>query len=398
MKPILTIFKKEFKDITRDRRSMVMMIVLPMLLFPLLITLVGAVTMRQAKKAKTKTLAVALIAHGNAATFRDTLLKRGDLKIREDVRQDEIRALIQSDSLDAAIRFDAQFDAQVADLQSGRIHLYFNSSRNLNESRTRLTSLIRHYENQLVDDRFQRLSLDRKIVDPVQVQRHDIASVREKVGKSIGGFLPYIFVLMGFMGCMYPAIDLGAGEKERGTLETLLVAPVSRFHILMGKCGVIVLSGLVSVTVSFIGLFFVFFLSRELVAKILQALQGTFDIASVLLFISLFLPLMVFFAVALMSLSIFARSFKEAQSIMTPLNIVIIVPAALGLLPGIELNAVTAFIPVLNISLAAKDILSGTITIPLLLEVYASLIALAGLSLYGCAKWFERENTIFRET
>ena len=398
MKPILTIFKKEFKDITRDRRSMVMMIVLPMLLFPLLITLVGAVTMRQAKKAKTKTLAVALIAHGNAATFRDTLLKRGDLKIREDVRQDEIRALIQSDSLDAAIRFDAQFDAQVADLQSGRIHLYFNSSRNLNESRTRLTNLIRHYENQLVDDRFQRLSLDRKIVDPVQVQRHDIASVREKVGKSIGGFLPYIFVLMGFMGCMYPAIDLGAGEKERGTLETLLVAPVSRFHILLGKCGVIVLSGLVSVTVSFIGLFSLFFLSRELVAKILQALQGTFDIASVLLFISLFLPLMVFFAVALMSLSIFARSFKEAQSIMTPLNIVIIVPAALGLLPGIELNAVTAFIPVLNISLAAKDILSGTITIPLLLEVYASLIALAGLSLYGCAKWFERENTIFRET
>lgn len=398
MKPILTIFKKEFKDITRDRRSMVMMIVLPMLLFPLLITLVGAVTMRQAKKAKTKTLAVALIAHGNAATFRDTLLKRGDLKIREDVRQDEIRALIQSDSLDAAIRFDVQFDAQVEDLQSGRIHLYFNSSRNLNESRTRLTNLIRYYENQLVDDRFQRLSLDRKIVDPVQVQRHDIASVREKVGKSIGGFLPYIFVLMGFMGCMYPAIDLGAGEKERGTLETLLVAPVSRFHILLGKCGVIVLSGLVSVTVSFIGLFSVFFLSRELVAKILQALQGTFDIASVLLFISLFLPLMVFFAVALMSLSIFARSFKEAQSIMTPLNIVIIVPAALGLLPGIELNAVTAFIPVLNISLAAKDILSGTITIPLLLEVYASLIALAGLSLYGCAKWFERENTIFRET
>ena len=398
MKPILTIFKKEFKDITRDRRSMVMMIVLPMLLFPLLITLVGAVTMRQAKKAKTKTLAVALIAHGNAMAFRDTLLKRGDLKIREDVRQDEIRALIQSDSLDAAIRFDAQFDAQVADLQSGRIHLYFNSSRNLNESRTRLTSLIRYYENQLVDDRFQRLSLDRKIVDPVQVQRHDIASVREKVGKSIGGFLPYIFVLMGFMGCMYPAIDLGAGEKERGTLETLLVAPVSRFHILLGKCGVIVLSGLVSVTVSFIGLFSVFFLSRELVAKILQVLQGTFDIASVLLFISLFLPLMVFFAVALMSLSIFARSFKEAQSIMTPLNIVIIVPAALGLLPGIELNAVTAFIPVLNISLAAKDILSGTITIPLLLEVYASLIALAGLSLYGCAKWFERENTIFRET
>lgn len=398
MKPILTIFKKELKDVTRDRRSMMMMIVLPMLLFPVLITLVGGLTMRQAKKAKSKTLEVALIAHGNATAFRDTLLERGDLKIREDVREDRIRALIQSDSLDAAIRFDAQFDAQIDALQSGRIHLYFNSSKNLNESRTRLTNLIRYYENQLVDERFQRLSLDRKIVDPVQVQRHDIASAREKVGMVIGGFLPYIFILMGFLGCMYPAIDLGAGEKERGTLETLLVVPVSRFHILLGKCAVVMLAGLVSVLVSFVGLFFIFLQSREIVSRILQALQGTFDLASVLLFFSLFLPLVIFFATALMSLSIFARSFKEAQTIMTPLNIVIIVPAAVGLLPGIELDAVTAFIPILNISLAAKDILSGTISIPLLLEVYASLIALAGLSLYGCAKWFERESTIFRET
>lgn len=397
MKPIMTIFKKEFKDVIRDRRSMIMMLVVPMLLFPLLITLVAAMTVRQNEKAKAKTLEVALIAHGNAAAFRDTLLERGDLKIREDVPEDQIRALIQSDSLDAAISFDAQFDAQIAALQSGRIHLYFNSSKNLNESRNRLTHLIRSYENRLVDERFQRLSLDRAIVDPVRVQRHDIASAREKVGKSIGGFLPYLFVLMCFMGCMYPAIDLGAGEKERGTLETLLVAPVGKFQILLGKCGVIVLSGLVAVAVCLLGLFLVAAIHREIVAKALQALQGMFDLSSLLLVISLFLPLTIFFAASLLSISIFAKSFKEAQTMMTPLNIVIIVPAAMGLLPGVELGALTAFIPILNISLAAKEILSGTITIPLLLAVYASLIALAGLSLYGCAKWFERESTIFRE-
>ena len=393
----MTIFKKEFKDVIRDRRSMIMMLVVPMLLFPLLITLVAAMTVRQNEKAKAKTLEVALIAHGNAAAFRDTLLERGDLKIREDVPEDRIRALIQSDSLDAAICFDAQFDAQIAALQSGRIHLYFNSSKNLNESRNRLTHLIRNYENRLVDERFQRLSLDRAIVDPVRVQRHDIASAREKVGKSIGGFLPYLFVLMCFMGCMYPAIDLGAGEKERGTLETLLVAPVGKFQILLGKCGVIVLSGLVAVAVCLMGLFLVAAIHREIVAKALQALQGMFDLSSLLLVISLFLPLTIFFAASLLSISIFAKSFKEAQTMMTPLNIVIIVPAAMGLLPGVELDALTAFIPILNISLAAKEILSGTIAIPLLLAVYASLIALAGLSLYGCAKWFERESTIFRE-
>ena len=83
---------------------------------------------------------------------------------------------------------------------------------------------------------------------------------------------------------------------------------------------------------------------------------------------------------------------------MAPLNIIIIIPVLIGLLPGIELNAVTSLIPVLNVSLASKEIFAGTIKLPLLFEVYASLIALAALSLYACAKWFERESTVFRET
>lgn len=398
MKTILTIFKKEFKDITRDRRSMMMMFIIPMLLFPLLFTIAAVFTTRQAQKVRTKTLEVALITNGNAEAFRETLLKRDDLKIREDIAEDIIPQLIRSDSIDAAIRFDEQFDAQITDLQRGQIHLYFKSSRDMDASRNRLTSLIRDYENQIVNDRFQRLALDRTIVDPVQVKRHDIASQRERIGKSVGGFLPYIFVIMCFMGCMYPALDLGAGEKERATLETLLVAPVSKIQILLGKCGVIVLSGFASIANSFIGFFIAVMLQREIVARILEALQGMFEISSILLVLSLCLPLTIFFAAALMSVSIFAKSFKEAQSIMAPLNIIIIIPVFIGLLPGIELNAITSLIPVLNVSLASKEIFAGTIKLPLLFEVYASLIALAALSLYGCARWFERESTIFRET
>ena len=309
-------------------------------------------TTRQTEKVRTKTLVVALITNGNAETFRETLLKRDDLKIREDIAEDIIPQLIRSDSIDAAIRVDEQFDAQISDLQRGQIHLYFKSSRDMDASRNRLTSLIRDYENQIVNDRFQRLALDRMIVDPVQVRRHDIATQRERIGKSVGGFLPYIFVLMCFMGCMYPALDLGAGEKERATLETLLVAPVSKIQILLGKCGVIVLSGFASIANSFIGFFIAVMLQREIVARILDALQGMFEISSILLVLSLCLPLTIFFAAALMSVSIFAKSFKEAQSIMAPLNIIIIIPVFIGLLPGIELNAITSLIPVLNVSLA----------------------------------------------
>ncbi|MBT3604007.1 MAG: ABC transporter permease, partial [Candidatus Latescibacteria bacterium] len=120
--------------------------------------------------------------------------------------------------------------------------------------------------------------------------------------------------------------------------------------------------------------------------------------ANIAISISLLLPLTIFFAAALLAISIFAKSFKEAQSLMTPLNLFIILPVFVGLLPGIELTSLTALIPVLNVSLATKEVLAGTITMPLLLEVYASLILLAGLSLFFCAKWFDRESVIFRES
>lgn len=103
-----------------------------------------------------------------------------------------------------------------------------------------------------------------------------------------------------------------------------------------------------------------------------------------------------FFAGILLSFSIYAKSFKEAQSIITPLNIIILIPAIIGLMPGIEFNTVTAFIPVLNVSLASKAIFAGAINFSLLAEVYGSLIILAGLSLFIAARFFSRESVIFR--
>ena len=117
---------------------------------------------------------------------------------------------------------------------------------------------------------------------------------------------------------------------------------------------------------------------------------------AIMLTMSLLLPLTIFFAGILLSVSLTTRSFKEAQSMISPLNIAVIVPAAIGLTPGIELSYTNAWIPVLNVSLATKEILAGTIRPGELSVVYASLIVLAVLTLRGSAWWFGRESTIFR--
>ncbi len=129
---------------------------------------------------------------------------------------------------------------------------------------------------------------------------------------------------------------------------------------------------------------------------VLEIVNQMLTLKNIALIMSLILPISAFFSALLLGLSIYAKSFKEAQSIVGPLNIAIIFPALIGTLPGIELNAITSLIPILNVSLASKDIIAGTINPYYMIEVYLSLIVFAGLAILWCVNWFNRESTIFR--
>ena len=396
MKTIVTVFRKELIDTIRDRRTLIVMIVIPMLLFPALFKIMFSVERSQKKKAEDKVLKVACVNHGNASRFVEILKNRDDMTLVTDVHPDSVRSFVLRGTLDGAYVFDADFDEKVASLSPGRLDVYFKSTDDHNILRDRLTAPVNQFEEELLDARFRDLHLDRSVVDGIDLKRHNVASMKEQLGKQVGGFLPYIFILFCFMGSMYPAIDLAAGEKERGTLETLLTAPVNRFHILLGKFGVVVLSGLLSATVSMFGLYVGLKQAGEIPPDLLDVIVKILGFDTILLVLSLLLPLTVFFAGVLLSVSLTAKSFKEAQSLMTPLNIAVIIPAVIGMIPGVTMDYRTAFIPVLNVSLATKEIIAGTMSPGLLAAVYVSLIFYALLSLGGSVVWFNRESTIFR--
>jgi sodium transport system permease protein len=195
---------------------------------------------------------------------------------------------------------------------------------------------------------------------------------------------------------MYAAIDLAAGEKERGTLETLLTSPADRFSIVLGKFGVVVVTGVVSAAMSIVGMYIGMRMNPDIPQELLQMVMSILEPGSIALLLSLLLPLTVLFAAMLLSISIFAKSFKEAQSFASPLMIVVFVPAFMAMLPGINLNTTTALIPILNVAVATKHIIAGNVSTPLLIEVYASLIVIALLGLWACSRFFAREATVFR--
>lgn len=397
MKNIFTIARKEFLDTIRDRRTVLMMVIIPLLLFPVIMLSVAAFTASRAKKAQTKQLRVGWISESHGLALKALLEEDESIRLISGVSAEEAPGLIRKDSLDLAIDLGENFDRSITPIahEQGKVILYHQSTDEEQIIR-RIRVALKSYENGLLADRLTQLELDSKSIDPLDIDEKDIATKQEVVGKMAGGFLPYMFVLFCFMGCMYPAIDLFTGEKERGTLETILTAPVNRLHILFGKMAVVVVSGLSSALLGILGLVMSISLVPDIPQEFLAIIQDMLQAKTIILLLAMLIPLAIFFAGVLIPVSSYAKSFKEAQSLIGPMNILVIIPAAIGLMPGFELSWGTALVPILNVALSTKDIVADTINYGLLALVFVSLVAFAVAAVAASVYGFSRESNIVR--
>ncbi|MFI5355860.1 MAG: ABC transporter permease, partial [Opitutales bacterium] len=222
----------------------------------------------------------------------------------------------------------------------------------------------------------------------------------------LGGIVPYLIIILCFTGAMYPAMDLTAGEKERGTMETLLCSPVARLDLVLGKF-LMVLTGSLSamlLALTSMGLSAavggMLFVGGKAAAGSSAAGAGALlpiiDPAGLLGVVAMILPVAVLFSAILFTVALFAKSYKEAQSYIGPMIIVVIMPAIIGMLPGIELNARLALVPILNLSLVCKEMLSGVWHWPYIGLIFGSTCVYAGVALALAVRMFNRESVIFR--
>jgi sodium transport system permease protein len=209
--------------------------------------------------------------------------------------------------------------------------------------------------------------------------------------------LPYMILVFAFLGALYPAIDLGAGEKERGTLETLLVAPISRIALVVGKFLVVLAAAVISALLSTASL------AASMQLGFLEDLATSsstfsFNFIEAVVALLMVIPVACIFAALLLALSIFAKSFKEGQSYAAPLQMVLILPAMVAFLPGVKLDWGMASIPIINVTLALKEIFNGNLDqhwhhIGL---IFLSTTVFATALLWFSTWWFRREQVLFR--
>ena len=396
MSIIVSIFKKELIDVLRDRRTLMFMVVIPILITPLLV--IGSIKFQeyQNKKSEEKILKIAFINESEDSLTKQLLSDQKGVNIIEGVQLDSIESYIKSDSLQGGLYLGKGFLKKIKTNSSGDVKIYYKSSDLMSKSKKRMQAALDIYKEKIIDERLKQLNVDGQILDPITITNIDMATAKETLGKAIGGFIPYVLVMFIFLGAMYPAIDLGAGEKERGSLETLLSSPATKFEITMGKLLVVSLTGIVSGLVSVLGisssLFFIDKIPVQIQETILE-LINPFMISSIII---LMIPIAIFFASMLLSISFYARSFKEAQSLMGPLNMVIIVPLFLSLGPGMEMDHATALMPLINVGLLTKEILAGSVELIYFIETLFSLLFCAAIGIWFSVFWFKKENTIFR--
>jgi sodium transport system permease protein len=394
---IFSIFKKELKDTLRDRRTLLAMIVVPVLIFPVILGLMTTVSKSFADAEKEKVFKIGVICDDGSNRLTKILnqapeeLGKRELIFLSDISLPE--ELIKTDSFELILELEPNFDSKDNKLETNIVKIYYEET-NLT-AKGRAKGYIEFIKNTLVSERMAKNNMDMTVLTPLSVEYVNLSSEKELIGKVAGGFLPYLFIIFGFIGCMYPAIDLFTGEKERKTLETILTTPVPRWKFLVGKMGVIVLSGLAAATFALIGLF----LSIEVLGFVedqglISVVRSILSIKFILMLYLLLLPLTVFFAGLLVPITVRAKSFKEAQSIITPLNFAIIFPAMVGLIPDIQLDIFTAMIPIVNVVLATKELIAETLTLGLLLVTFFTMFILAIISVVFSYKKFEAEKNI----
>lgn len=393
---IFKIFKKELKDTLRDRRTIIMMLVIPVLIFPIILNVFVSVSASFTKEAAEKTVYI-----GYTGNDENYLLEKlealppsyGKKQLVKYEDTASMKADVQSDSLQFALIIDPQFDAKMEKREPANVEVFYNAAEmGMKERAERYLATI---EEIALQERYLDMNLKQSELQPLAVQYDNVASEKEVLGKLAGGILPYIFIAFGFIGCMYPAIDLFTGEKERGTLETLLTTPVQRWQILFGKIGVVVLSGLLAASCALLGLFFsIEVLNIVEEPQLLEIIHSILTAEFVVMLYGLLIPLTVFFAGVMVPVAVYAKSFKEAQSIITPLNIIMVLPAMVGFFPGVELNTITAAIPVVNVVLATKELIAGTLDWGLLGISFAVMISLAIVAVVVSYKRFDKETNI----
>jgi len=397
MKQILTVWKKELKDTIRDRRTLIVSIIMPVVFMPLI--MIGSFKLQEAqiKSAEEQTAVIAIENQASLPTLYNFLKDNENIEIKDFT--DSKEEMIESGKVDVILSGGENFEKKINNSGLAEIKIFTKSTETQSEvSAGKIQSLLGILNQTIANQRLTEKAIDPSVVQVVNVSKEDIATATEKGGFFLGLLLPMFIVLFTFIGGMYIAIDISAGEKERKTLEALLLTPLSKMKIVFGKFLAVATTSITSVVLAVSSLYIAFKIWTPDFGDQFSGLEFSISGQTILIMLGMGIILSIMFAGLLLAVAIFAKSYKEAQNYVMPFYIITILPVAiLGNFPGFKPSLGYFFIPAVNAVLLFKENLLGVFEAGHILATLGSLIFFALVSIYIASKIYSKESILFRD-
>jgi len=433
-KAIQLIFAREVRDQLRDRRTLFMIFVLPLLLYPLLGMSFFQVA-QFVREHPTRVLVAGVsqlpdeppLLTGNG--FAPSLFEGGgNPQLLEVVwaTKDEVeqvnadpaaasRQLLEQREVEVIVLFPDDFADQLQKYREAlRVYqqrvangeqrvppkvpgpaLYHNSAMEKSQiAYLRVLDVLSRWQERIGHQILKDVGLPETAPQPFEVERFDVAVPGRRDAAVWSKVFPFLLLIWALTGAFYPAVDLCAGEKERGTLETLLSSPAERTEIVFGKLLTVMLFSVATAVLNMVCMA----ASGMLIMSQLPQM-GAPPAAPMLWMLPALLPVSALFSALCLALAAFARSTKEGQYYLMPLLLVTMPLVVLPMAPGVELTLGMSLIPVTGIVLLLRSLLEGQLwqALPYIPPVTVVTLACCWLAVRWAVDQFNSESVLFRE-
>lgn len=393
MRKILTIWKKELKDTIRDKRTLIFMIIMPIVLMPLIV--IGSTKLQESETKKQKEDIVQLVvAGGEYAPDLTNFLNKQD-KIDIVITEQNLPSAIDDGTVDGELVIPSDYADKINKLETVNL-IFKNKSTKLNSqaSLAKVQVAVNFYNQSILQKRFAEQKINPNVLNSINIQQQDIATKQEVGGFILGFILPIFLVMFTIVGGMYTAIDISSGEKERKTLEALLLTPATRFEIVTGKFLTVATTAIITVVLSLTSFYFAFTKFPMQGGE----MQIQISTGMILLMLGVGVLLSVMFSALLLTLCIFAKSFKEAQNYLSPIYILAILPITIiNILPNFQPPDLLFAFPAVNATLLFKEMLVGNYIASHIIITIGSLIVFAFLAIWLATRIYSKESVLFRD-
>lgn len=388
IKYMMIVLKKELKDTFRDRKTIISSIIIPILIFPIMAFALGLGASEMINDEQ-KPIDIVLISNGEAK-LEEYLKETGQINIMN--TDDPDKALEELD-IKAIVEIEKGFDERIESGTMGNIKIKYDQSSSKSDMATsRLVRLIESYSESITNERLKAIGVDLESLKAIAIESTSV-SKDGGIGLMIFSMIfPMLITIYSAISGIAAATDLGAGEKERQTLEPLLTTKASRLSILGGKYLAVFIAGVIGTVASLIGFFIASVMNPDFLGT------GIALPLSSILTIGLFcVGLNLVFSGIELTISFYARNFKEAQTYLAPLSIILLIPAyATMYLDGKAVPEVYSHIPIINTIAIIKEAIVLIVNPIHILIVLAWTVLYIVASLFLTVNMFKKESVIFR--